>query len=238
MYTSNTGPGSSHAGGPPFDPGCDHYLRLRSIGGSAISPALRPLLRAIGGRGLVPPSARLRSLPNVFLEQLVDQRLRVASTRSARNTSGSTRIAMSSRAERPKGGRPTRRARFNCSSVSSGTSEKSIFAPRVCCPFFTARTPGADDPDRLAISRPPHRVDYREHSALVGRPIRQFLSSLPECASSSRSNASRSEKMEAASKKVTPCFSRFRAAFPRSQPNTVSYIPKAGGGPGGPLGRS
>lgn len=53
---------------------------------------------------------------------------RVASARSARNTSGSMRIAISSRGTRPSGGRPTRRARSSWPFVSSGMSKKSIFS--------------------------------------------------------------------------------------------------------------
>src|SRR5215831_10604266 len=93
---------------------------------------------------------------------------RVASTRRARRTSGSRRIAISSRAERPSGGLPTRRARASCSSVSSGTSEKSIFSARVRRSLFTTRRPRADDADRLAISEPPYCVYHCEDSSFIG----------------------------------------------------------------------
>lgn len=54
--------------------------------------------------------------------------------------------------------------------------------------------------------------------------MRQLLFSTVECASSGRSSPSGSVKTDAASKKVTPCFSRLRAAFAVSQSNTILYI--------------
>ena len=63
---------------------------------------------------------------------------------------------MSCRASVPIGGRPTRRIVRNCSSDSSGMSEKSIFArATVRRAFLAARPPRADAADRFALASLP-----------------------------------------------------------------------------------
>jgi hypothetical protein len=80
------------------------------------------------------------------------------------------RIAMSCFAL-PVLGRPTRRARFNSSSVESGRSEKLIRSSCIGFAFFRARPARGNDANRLfAIHHSPVGINQNKDSALDGNP--------------------------------------------------------------------
>src|SRR3981189_3726992 len=64
----------------------------------------------------------------------------------------------------PVTGRPTRRARRNCSSVASGISERFNALSGICLALFAGCLARADDAYRFFfILEPPDRVNQREY---------------------------------------------------------------------------